>query len=140
MDARFDPTIWQKVDDLAKRFRRPCAAVLCHFMQWGLRYERIGGLDQGESQDPMRHLYLYVAPDLHERLEKAAGLKTAPRHPSDAVSQRKRTCVEEIFGWMKTVELLRKVRHRGVAWVGRMFTFAAAVCNLVCMRQLAAEA
>jgi hypothetical protein len=27
-----------------------------------------------------------------------------------------------------------------VAWVGRMFTFAAAVCNLVRMRQLAAEA
>jgi predicted transcriptional regulator len=143
MDARFDPTTRQKVDDLAKRFRRPCSAVLCHSMQWGLRYERIGGLDQGESQDPMRHLYLYVAPDLHERLEKAAsaaGLKTVPRHPSDAVSQRKRTRVEEIFGWMKAVELLRKVRHRGVAWVGRMFTFAAAVCNLVRMRQLAAEA
>jgi len=81
MDARFDPTTRQRVDDLAKRFRRPCAAVLCHFMQWGLSYERIGRPDQGESQDPMRHLCLYVAPDLHERLEKApstAGLKTAP--------------------------------------------------------------
>jgi hypothetical protein len=81
MEDRFDPTTRQKVDDLAKRFRRPCAAVLCHFMQWGLSYERIGGLDQGDSQDPMRHLYLYVAPDLHGRLEKAAaaaGLKTAP--------------------------------------------------------------
>ena len=56
------------------------------------------------------------------------------------MSQRKRTRVEEIFGWMKAVKLLRKVRHRGVAWVGRMFTFAAAACNLVRMRQLAAEA
>jgi hypothetical protein len=81
MEARFDPTTRQKVDDLAKHFRRPCAAVLCHFMQRGLSFEGIGGRDQGESQDPMRHLYLYVAPDLHERQEKAAsaaGLKTAP--------------------------------------------------------------
>jgi hypothetical protein len=81
MDARFDPTTRQKVDDLANRFRRPCAAELCHFMQWGLSFERRGGCDQGESQDPMRHLCLYVAPDLHERQEKAAsaaGLKTAP--------------------------------------------------------------
>jgi transposase len=63
-----------------------------------------------------------------------------PRHPGYAVSQRKRQCVEEIFGWMKTVGLLRKTRHRGVARVGWMFTFAAAVYNLVRMRTLAAVA
>jgi hypothetical protein len=62
------------------------------------------------------------------------------RHVGDAVSQRKRTCVEEIFGWMKAVGLLRKVRHRGVVRVGRVFTFAAAVCNLVRMCKLAAAA
>ena len=62
------------------------------------------------------------------------------RHPGDAVSQRKRTCVEESFGWMKTVGLLRKARYRGVARVGWMFTFAAAVYNLVRMRTLAAVA
>ena len=80
MDARFDPTTLRSGRP-GQRFRRPCAAVSWHVMQWGLSYERIGGLIQGESQDPMRHLYLYVAPDLHERLEKAAsaaGLKTAP--------------------------------------------------------------
>jgi transposase len=59
------------------------------------------------------------------------------RHPGYAVSQRKRQCVEEIFGWMKTVGLLRKTRHRGVPRVGWMFTFAAAVYNLVRMRTLA---
>jgi transposase len=62
------------------------------------------------------------------------------RHPGYAMSQRKRTCVEEIFGWMKTVGLLRKTRHRGVARVGWMFAFAAAVYNLVRMRTLAAVA
>jgi IS5 family transposase len=62
------------------------------------------------------------------------------RHPGYAVSQRKRTCVEEIFGWLKTVGLLRKTRYRGAARVGWMFTFAAAVYNLVRMRTLAAVA
>jgi transposase len=62
------------------------------------------------------------------------------RHPGYAVSQRKRKCVEEIFGWMKTVGLLRKTRYHGVARVGWMFTFAAAVYNLVRMRTLAAVA
>jgi transposase len=62
------------------------------------------------------------------------------RHPGYAISQRKRKCVEEIFGWLKTVGLLRKVRHRGAARVGWMFTFAAAVYNLVRMRTLAAVA
>jgi transposase len=62
------------------------------------------------------------------------------RHPGYAVSQRKRKCVEEIFGWLKTVGLLRKVHHRGIARVGWIFTFAAAVYNLVRMRTLAAVA
>jgi transposase len=62
------------------------------------------------------------------------------RHPGYAISQRKRKCVEEIFGWLKTVGLLRKVRHRGATRVGWMFTFAAAVYNLVRMRTLAAVA
>jgi hypothetical protein len=62
------------------------------------------------------------------------------RHPGDGVSQRKRKSVEEIFGWMTTVGLLCKTRHRGLARVGWMFTLAAAVYNLVRMRTLAAVA
>lgn len=62
------------------------------------------------------------------------------RHPGYAISQRKRKCVEEVFGWLKTVALLRKARHRGVARVGWMFTFAAAVYNVVRIRTLTAAA
>jgi transposase len=61
-------------------------------------------------------------------------------HPGYTVSQRKRQGVEESFGWMNTVGLLRKTRHRGLARVGWMFTFAAAVYNLVWMRTLVAVA
>src|SRR4030095_7640906 len=35
------------------------------------------------------------------------------RHQGYAISQRKRKLVEQVFGWMKTVGLLRKLRHRG---------------------------
>jgi hypothetical protein len=35
------------------------------------------------------------------------------RHATYAVSQRLRKLVEQIFGWTKTVGLLRKTRHRG---------------------------
>jgi transposase len=58
------------------------------------------------------------------------------RHPGYTVSQQKRKRVEEIFGWLKTVGLLRKVKLRGVRRVGWLFTFAAAVYNLVRMRNL----
>ena len=36
------------------------------------------------------------------------------RHAGYAVSQRKRKRIEECFGWLKTIALMRKVRHRGV--------------------------
>jgi len=58
------------------------------------------------------------------------------RHTGYLISQRKRKRVEEIFGWLKTVALLRKTRHRGLARVGWMFTFGVAVYNLVRMRNM----
>jgi len=60
------------------------------------------------------------------------------RHPGYAVSQQKRKRVEEIFGWLKTVGLLRKTRHRGLELVGWIFQFATAAYNLVRIRNLSA--
>ena len=62
------------------------------------------------------------------------------RHPGYVISQQKRKRIEEIFGWLKTVAGLRKTRHRGLARVGWMFTFALAAYNLVRMRNIAAMA
>ncbi|HEX8813720.1 MAG TPA: IS5 family transposase [Terracidiphilus sp.] len=62
------------------------------------------------------------------------------RHPGYAISQNRRKRIEEIFGWLKTVAGLRKTRHRGVARVEWMFTFALAAYNLVRMRNLLATA
>jgi transposase len=58
------------------------------------------------------------------------------RTPGYAVSQRKRKLVEQVFGWMKTVGLLRKLRHRGGERVTWIVTFTAATYNMVRMRRL----
>src|SRR5262245_47015646 len=58
------------------------------------------------------------------------------RHPGYAISQRIRKRVEEAFGWMKTIGLLRKLRHRGGPTVDWIFRFAAAAYNLIRIRNL----
>jgi transposase len=60
------------------------------------------------------------------------------RHPGYAISQRARKRIEEVFGWMKTVGGLRKLRHRGGRRVNWQFLLAAAAYNLVRMRTLEA--
>jgi transposase len=62
--------------------------------------------------------------------------KRTTRHPGYLISQQKRKRVEEVFGWLKTVGGLRKLRHRGLARVEWMFTFAVAAYNLVRLRNL----
>jgi IS5 family transposase len=60
-------------------------------------------------------------------------------HPGYAVSQRCRKKGEQPFGWMKTVGLLRKLRHRGGRKVDWIVSFTAAAYNLVRWRTLAAR-
>ena len=62
------------------------------------------------------------------------------RHEGYAISQKKRKRVEEIFGWAKTVGLLRKAKVKGKAKIDWLFTMCIAVFNLVRMRNLEAEA
>ena len=62
------------------------------------------------------------------------------RHPGYAIRQQKRKRVEEVFGWLKTVGVMRKGKLRGVQRVGWLFTFAVTAYNLVRMRNLAGVA
>jgi transposase len=62
------------------------------------------------------------------------------RHEGYAISQRKRKRVEEIFGWAKTVGLIRKAKVRGKAKINWLFTMSIAVFNLVRMRNMEAKA
>ena len=56
------------------------------------------------------------------------------------MSQRKRKLIEQVFGWMKTVGGLRKLRHRGGELVDWIVTFTAAAYNLIRLRTLFARA
>jgi len=61
------------------------------------------------------------------------------RHVGYRLSHRKRKLIEQAFGWLKTVALFRKLRHRGGRLVDWMFSFGAAAYNLVRWRNLVAQ-
>jgi hypothetical protein len=70
---------------------------------------------------------LKVTPHVARNVERSPGSAINARttqHPGYATSERKRKRIEECFGWLKTIALLRKVRHRGIFKVGWGFTFA----------------
>src|SRR5262249_57995884 len=81
---------------------------------------------------------LGVTPHLAQNTTKRRSAIDArtTRHPGYALSQRARKRVEEIFGWLKTVALLRQTRHRGRARVGWIFLFGLAAYNLIRIRNL----
>lgn len=66
------------------------------------------------------------------RKEKGSAIDCrTTRHSGYQVSQKTRKRVEEIFGWMKTVGILRKTRHRGKTRVSWIYQFTMAAYNLV---------
>ena len=95
------------------------------------------GYDTADFVAECRHLGVtpHVAQNDGRRGGSAIDARTT-RHSGYAVSQRKRKRIEECFGWLKTIALLRKVRHRGIFKVDWVFTFACAAYNLVRMRNL----
>ena len=92
------------------------------------------GYDTARFVDEFRALE--VTPHIAQKIRYSALDGRTTRHPGYQVSQRKRKVVEQVFGWLKTVGGLRKLRHRGGALVDWIVTFAAAAYNLVRMRTL----
>jgi len=92
--------------------------------------------DVHDHVDTLRSLNVtpHVAQNNKNRKSAIDGRTT--RHPGYDVSQRKRKRVEEIFGWIKSVGVMRKTRHKGTELVGWMFTFSLAAYNLVRLRNL----
>jgi transposase len=81
---------------------------------------------------------LGVTPHVAQKVKGSAIDGRTTRHTGYAVSQRKRKLIEQVFGWMKTVGGLRKLRHRGGARVDWIVTFSAAAYNLIRLRTLLA--
>jgi transposase len=95
------------------------------------------GYDTREHVAGLRQLK--VTPHVAQNTGRPGGSaidQRTTRHAGYTVSQTKRKRVEEIFGWFKTVAMMRKTRFRGLERVGWMFTWAAAAYNLVRMRNL----
>jgi len=95
------------------------------------------GFDTAEFVRECRNLHVtpHVAQNLGRRGGSAIDGRTS-RQASYRLSQKKRKRIEECFGWLKTIALLRKVRHRGTLKVDWIFAFACAAYNLVRMRNL----
>jgi hypothetical protein len=93
------------------------------------------GFDTAEFVRECRNMCL--TPHVAQNLARRGGGALDGRTTQSAgyrISQKKRERIEECFGWLKTIALLRKVRHRGTLKVDWIFTFAA--YNLVRMRNL----
>lgn len=83
---------------------------------------------------------LEITPHVAQKDKGTAIDRRTTRHTGYAISQQKRKLIEQVFGWMKTVGGLRKLRHRGGQLVDWIVTFTAAAYNLVRLRTLLAGA
>src|SRR5262245_42394759 len=80
-----------------------------------------------------------ITPHVAQKAKYSAIDGRTTRHAGYATSQQRRKLVEQVFGWMKTVGGLRKLRHRGGELVDWNVTFAAAAYNLIRLRTLLAR-
>jgi transposase len=105
----------------------------------GVRRVTLGADKNYDTQDFVREIrWRRVTPHVAQNnTHRSSAIdQRTTRHAGYGISQRKRKRVEEIFGWMKTVGLMRKVRHRGRERVAWMFTWTAAIYNLLRMGNL----
>jgi Transposase DDE domain len=122
------------------------AALLMAHQQWKRRRGRrftLGGDKGYDRRDVVETLQaMQVTPHLaqNNRNRRSAVDGRTTRHLGYAVSQRRRPMVERVFGWMKTVAGLRKVKLRGWEKVSWLFQYAAAAYNLWRIPRLAVSA
>ena len=86
--------------------------------------------DQRELVQTLRQFGVtsHVAQNNRRRRSAIDGRTT--RHVGYAISQRRRPLIEKVFGWLKPVGGLRKVKLRGLEKVSWLFHYAAAAYNL----------
>jgi transposase len=80
-----------------------------------------------------------VTPHVAQKIKGSAIDGRTTRHDGYTISQQKRKLIEQVFGWMKTIGGLRKLRHCGGEQVDWIVTFTAAAYNLVRLRTLLAR-
>jgi len=119
------------------------AALLLASQIPGVKPVTLGGDKNYDTQELVRYLRdmkvtPHVAQNNKNRRSAIDGRTT--EHPGYALSQKKRKRIEESFGWMKSIGMLKKVKLRGREKVSWLFTFVAAVYNLYRLQRLQAQA
>lgn len=97
--------------------------------------------DQKVFVEAMKELNVsaHVAQNIHSRRPKSAIDKRTTRHAGYEISQIKRKRIEEIFGWLKNIGLIRRPHFRGLEKMSWQFGWAVAIYNLVRIRNLCAN-
>ncbi len=139
MDNRHGLAVAARVTQASGTAEREAALEMAAVTQRGRRITLGGdkGYDARAFVETLQQLGItpHIAQNAPNGRSSAIDGRTT-RHPGYLISQRKRKLIEEIFGWLKTVGLMRKTRHRGTARVGWLFVFAIAVYDLIRIRNL----
>ena len=110
----------------------------------GIGRVTVGGDKGFDTADFVREgRNLHMTPHVPQNLGRRGGSAIEGRttqHPGYGISQKNKEANRRMFWLLKTIPLLRKVRHRGTLKVDWMFTCACAAYNLVRMRNLMAAA
>ena len=110
----------------------------------GKKRATLGGDKNYDTQDFVRQLRkIGVTPHVAQNQKRPGGSaidERTTRHEGYAISQQKRKRIEQGFGWMKIIGMLKKVKLRGLEKVSWLLTFVGAAYNLYRLGRLEAEA
>ena len=124
------------------RAERDAALLMAEVIPTGKRVT-LGGDKNYDTQEFVRELRgMNITPHVAQNNTNRSSAvdQRTTRHAGYEVSQRKRKRVEQSFGWMKMVGMLKKVKLRGIDKVGWLFTFTGAAYNLCRLRNLMVRA
>lgn len=96
------------------------------------------GYDTNEHTENLKTIGIksHASQNIHARRHTSSIDGRTTRHEGYGVSQRKRMRIEEIFGWLKTIGLMRRPMMIGTERMSWMFTLSLCVYNLVRIKNL----
>jgi hypothetical protein len=112
------------------------AAMLMVYARWKKRRPISSlGADKGyDTRDFVRAMReMNVRPHVTQNVNRLGGSAIdarTTRHDGYQISQKKRPLIERVFGWMKSVGPMRKVKLRGLPNLEWLFLMTAAAFNL----------
>ena len=118
---------------------RDVALLMAEALPAGKRVT-LGGDKNYDTREFIRELRgMNITPHVAQNTTKrrSAVDERTTRHAGYEVSQRKRKCIEQCFGWGKVIGQLRQVMVRGLERVDQVLTMTMAAYNLTRLRSLA---